>query len=53
MSDPQDVEHFLKARVTKSYVEREQKQRLEAGATACEVIETDKEWIMTTQWPSF
>lgn len=53
MSAAQEVEHFPKARVTKSYVEREQKQRLASGAVLCEVTETDKEWIMMTVWPSF
>ena len=53
MGASQEVERFPKNRVTKSYVEREQKQRLAAGAILCNVEETDKDWVMTTVWPSF
>ncbi|MDR3528171.1 MAG: hypothetical protein P4L57_12930 [Rhizomicrobium sp.] len=53
MGASQDIEEFLKTRVTKGYVEREQKQRLASGALQCEIKETETEWVLTTLWPAF
>lgn len=52
MGASQDVEEFLKSRVTKAYVEREKKQRMAAGAVVCDIKETETHWIITTVWPS-
>lgn len=46
-----DVETYPKATVTKAFVERERSARLHAGATACEITETDTSWVLTTIWP--
>lgn len=48
-----DVEVFEKARVTKSYVEREQKQRIANGALKVELKEDEKTWVLITVWPAF
>ncbi|GAA0538455.1 hypothetical protein FHS83_003579 [Rhizomicrobium palustre] len=53
MAGDSEVEVFEKARVTKGYVEREQKQRLANGAVKAELKEDEKTWVLITTWPSY
>lgn len=46
-----DVETFNKATVTRSFVERQMKANLAAGAVASEITETPTNWVLTTVWP--
>lgn len=53
MSGDTDVEVFEKSKVTKGYVEREQKKRQASGAVKVELKEDEKSWVLITVWPSF